>query len=260
MTAVQYPLASMGIAETARRLWRTRVPEPARRQVNELRARRREQAWRRPRKLGELRRLEPFSTWGSSRDGPIDRIYVNRFIEAHSADVRGRTLEVMNDHYTVRYGKGVTRADVLDVDPANADATFHGDIADPSALPADAFDCVILTQVLPLVYEPRDALRTVHRALAPGGVLLATTGGISRIAPLEAPVYGHWWHFTSMSARRLAAEVFGEPNVDVQTYGNVLAAAAFLFGLGRYDLTDAEIAAHDPAYEVTIGIRAVKRV
>jgi SAM-dependent methyltransferase len=248
----------MGIADTARRLWGTRVPEPARRRVNALRARRRERAWRRPRDLGELKQLEPFSTWGSSRGGPIDRIYINRFIETHSADVRGRTLEVMNDHYTARYGKGVTQADVLDVDPANADATFHGDIADAPTLPADAFDCVILTQVLPLVFEPRDALRTVHRVLVPGGVLLATTGGISRIAPLEAPVYGHWWHFTSMSAKRLAEEVFGEGNVQVETYGNVLAAAAFLYGLGRFDLTDAEIAAHDPAYEVTIGIRAVK--
>jgi SAM-dependent methyltransferase len=249
----------MGIADIARRLWRTRVPDPARRRVNELRARRRERAWRRPKDLGDLRQLEPFSTWGSSRGGPIDRIYINRFIEAHSADVRGRTLEVMNDHYTSRYGKGVTRADVLDVDPTNAGATFYGDVADAPTLPADAFDCVILTQVLPLVFEPRDALRTVHRVLVPGGVLLATTGGISRIAPLEAPVYGHWWHFTSMSAKQLAEEVFGEGNVHVETYGNVLAAAAFLYGLGRYDLTDAEIAAHDPAYEVTIGIRAVKR-
>jgi SAM-dependent methyltransferase len=248
----------MRIPDIARTLWRDRVPGPARERVNRARAARAERAWRKPRDLGDLRRLEPFSTWGSSRDGPIDRIYINRFIAAHAADVRGRALEIMNDHYLTRYGTGVTQADVLDVDETNERATFHGDIADAPAIPDATFDCVVLTQVLPLVYHPHAALRTVHRILAPGGVLLATTGGISRIAPIEAPVYGHWWHFTSMSARRLAEEVFGEGNVEIETYGNVLAAAGFLFGLGRYDLTDAELAVHDPAYEVTIGIRAVR--
>lgn len=249
----------MGIPETARRLWRERVPSSVRERVNRARDARRDHAWRKPRDLGALRRLEPFSTWGSSRDGPIDRIYINRFIEKHAADVRGRALEVMDDHYLRRYGTGVTQADVLDLDETNERAAFHGDITDAPNVPDDTFDCVVLTQVLPLVYDPRAALRTAHRILAPGGVLLATTGGISRIAPLEAPVYGHWWHFTSMSARRLGEEVFGEGNVEVETYGNVLAAAGFLFGLGRYDLSDEELSVHDPDYEVTIGIRAVKR-
>lgn len=250
----------MGIADTARRLWRRRVPAPLRDRANRTRTARRDSAWRRSRDLGELRRLEPFSTWGSSRGGPIDRIYINTFIERHASDVRGRVLEVMSDHYTKRYGTGVTQADILDVDDTNPRATFYADIADAPNVPDDTFDCVVLTQVLPLVYDPRAALRTAHRILAPGGVLLATTGGISRIAPVEAPVYGHWWHFTSMSARRLAEEVFGAGNVAVETYGNVLAAAGFLFGLGRYDLSPEELAVHDPAYEVTIGIRAVKRV
>jgi SAM-dependent methyltransferase len=249
----------MGVQETARRLWRDRVPETVRERVNRTRASRRERAWRKPRDLGDLRRLEPFSTWGSSRGGPIDRIYINQFIQRHAGDVRGRALEVMNDHYLRRYGTGVTQVDVLDLDETNEQATFYGDIADAPDVPDDTFDCVVLTQVLPLVYDPRAALRTAYRILGPGGVLLATTGGISRIAPLEAPVYGHWWHFTSMSARRLAEEVFGEGNVEVEAYGNVLAAAGFLFGLGRYDLSEEEIAQRDPGYEVTIGIRAVKR-
>jgi hypothetical protein len=86
-----------------------------------------------------------------------------------------------------------------------------------------------------------------------------TTPGISRIAPVEAEQFGHWWNFTAMSARRVAEEIFGVGNVVVETYGNVLSAAAFLFGLGPYDLTPEELAVHDPAFEVTIGIRALKR-
>jgi hypothetical protein len=46
----------------------------------------------------------------------------------------------------------------------------------------------------------------------------------------------------------------------VQTYGNVLAAAGTLFGLGQDDITPAELAINDPAFEVVVSIRAVKRV
>ena len=63
-----------------------------------------------------------------------------------------------------------------------------------------------------------------------------------------------------MSAKRVAEEVFGAGNVQIEAFGNVLAAAGFLYGLGPYDLTPEELAVHDPAFEVTIGIRAVKRV
>jgi hypothetical protein len=62
-----------------------------------------------------------------------------------------------------------------------------------------------------------------------------------------------------MSAKRVTEEVFGEGNVDVQTYGNVLAAAGFLFGLGPNDLTAEELAVNDPAFQMVVAIRAVKR-
>ena len=61
-------------------------------------------------------------------------------------------------------------------------------VADVNHLPfrSDTFDCVLVTQVLPFIFDVRAAFRTAHRILAPGGVLLATTPGICRIAPVEA--------------------------------------------------------------------------
>jgi hypothetical protein len=44
----------------------------------------------------------------------------------------------------------------------------------------------------------------------------------------------------------------------VQTYGNVLTAAGSLFGLGEDDFAPAELAVHDPAFEVVVAIRCVK--
>ena len=125
-------------------------------------------------------------------------------------------------------------------------------------LPSDSFDCVLVTQLLPFVYDVRGALATCHRVLRPGGVLLITTPGICRIAPVEAERYGHWWNFTDMSLRRLVEEAFGSDGVEITTYGNVLLAAAYLFGLGLDDVTAEELAFSDPAFQVVIGARAVK--
>ena len=248
----------MDAVSTARRLWYGHAPPWVRDRVNAIRAGRREAKWRRPRDLGDLRRTTPFTTWGSNRGGPIDRVYIGQFLEKHAADIRGRALEIAGAEYIERYGRGVTRTDIVDIFD-NPSATFIADFADAPEIPSNTFDCVLVTQVMPFVYDSRAPFRTAHRILAPGGVLLVTTPGISRIAPVEAEQFGHWWNFTSMSARRVAEEIFGGGNVEVETYGNVLSAAGFLFGLGPYDLTPVELAVHDPAFEVTIGIRAVKR-
>jgi len=248
----------MDAASTARRVWHGLAPAWASDRVRAFRANRRDAKWRRPRDLGELRRTVPFTTWGSNRGGPIDRVYIGEFLEKYRADIRGRALEIAGAEYIERFGRGVTHTDVVDIFD-NPRATFTADFADAPEIPSDAFDCVLVTQVLPFIYDSRAPFRTAYRILAPQGVLLVTTPGISRIAPVESEQFGHWWNFTAMSARRVAEEVFGEGNVVVETYGNVLSAAAFLFGLGPYDLTPEELAVHDPAFEVTIGIRALKR-
>lgn len=249
----------MSALERARGLWRSAVPASVRQKVNARRAARHDAAWRRPRKLGELRRTTPFTTWGSGRGGPLDRVYIGQFVEQHAADVHGRVLEIAGDEYITRFGRNVTKADVLDVFDDNPKATIIADLAGAAGIPDNTFDCLIVTQVLLLVKDLPEALRSCHRILAPGGVLLATTPGISRIAPIESQTLGQWWHLTSMSARSLAEDAFGVGNVDVQTYGNVLSAAGFLYGLGEWDVTRDELAVHDPAFEVIIGIRAVKR-
>jgi SAM-dependent methyltransferase len=209
--------------------------------------------------LGDLRRTVPFSTWGESRGGPLDRYFIDQYMEVHASDITGRVLEVAGDEYATAYGRGVDRVDVLDIEPSNPKAAFVGDIADATSVPSDAFDCVLVTQLLPFVYDVRGALATCYRVLRPGGVLLITTPGICRIAPVEAERYGHWWNFTAMSARRLVEEAFGIDDVEVTSYGNVLSAAGYLFGLGLDDLTLEELTVSDAAFPVVIGVRAVKQ-
>jgi SAM-dependent methyltransferase len=214
---------------------------------------------RRPPSLGDLRRTTPIDpNWGFERGTPIDRIYVENFFGAHAADIRGRVLEIAAPDYTTRFGRGVERVDILMATDGNPQATIVGDLVDAPQIASDAFDCAIVTQTLQFVYDVRAALATLHRILAPGGVLLATVPGITKISPPEDEQYGEWWHFTARSALRLAEEAFGVGNVEARSYGNVLSAAGFLYGLAASDLTPDELWARDRLYEVIVCIRGVK--
>jgi len=240
--------------------WRRFVPASARRRLRPLRSAVVERRRRRPPRLGDLRRVTPIDpNWGFERGTPIDRVYVEQFVSANAADIRGRVLEIAAPDYTTRFGRGVERVDILMATAGNPQATIVGDLTDAPQIPSDAFDCAIVTQTLQFVYDIRAALATLHRTLAPGGVLLATVPGITKISPPEDEEYGEWWHFTARSAQRLAEEAFGAGNVEARSYGNVLSATGFLYGLAASDLKAEELAAHDRLYEVIVGVRAVKR-
>jgi glycosyltransferase involved in cell wall biosynthesis len=212
-----------------------------------------------PIQFGTLRRLTPVSgNWGFDRGLPLDRYYIEQFLAAHSQDIRGHVLEIEDDVYTRRFGKqGVTARDVLHLTEGNERATIVGDLTDAPHIPSGIFDCVILTQTLQYIYDTRAVVTTLERILKPGGVLLATFPGISRIGHEKWP--GSWfWGFTTASSRRLFAEVFDPEKVMVEAFGSVLTASAFLYGLAAEELQTDELDHRDPDFEVLIAVRAVK--
>jgi SAM-dependent methyltransferase len=210
-------------------------------------------------RFGDLRRTTPISrTWGYERGVPIDRYYIERFLARHAGDVRGRVLEVGDDRYTRAFGSSVTSSDVLNVVAGGPTTTIVADLARPEQLPADRFDCVIITQTLQLIDDLRAAIRGLHHTLRPGGVVLATVPGISQTHHNDWGA--HWrWSFTVLSARTLFESAFAASDVSVEAHGNVLAATAFLQGLAVEDLGRDELDQDDPDYQVSILVRAVKR-
>jgi SAM-dependent methyltransferase len=210
-------------------------------------------------RLGDLRRLTPFSRrFGFDRGLPVDRYYIERFLAVHAHDVRGRVLEIKDDDYTRRFGgQRVTRSDVLHIVAGNPKATIVADLTDADSVPSGAFDCIILTQVLPFIPDPQAAVQTLHRILAPGGCVLATVPGICQVDRHEMERWGDHWRFTSLSARLVFERAFLPQNVGVDVYGNVLAAGALLYGLASNELSPEELDFRDADYEVVIAIRAV---
>jgi hypothetical protein len=203
---------------------------------------------------------EPLSReFGADRGRPIDRWYIERFLDRHRDDVRGRVLEVAERTYTDWYGDGaVSSSDVLYAARGLPEATVVGDLATGDGLPSGAYDCFICTQTLQLVYDVGAAMTGTRDLLAPGGVLLCTVPALSQTSRVDRERWGDWWRFTSAGMRRQLGDVYGAANVTVAAHGNVRVAASFLYGLAAEELEPADLEHDDDEYELVITARAVR--
>jgi SAM-dependent methyltransferase len=199
--------------------------------------------------------VDPLSRqYGYDRGTPIDRVYMDRFLRGHGADIRGRVLDIGDDENARRYGAELASVDVLSPEAGAPGATVIADLETGAGMPRDTFDCVLLLETLNLIFDQRRAVAAVHDALKPGGVVLATVNGI---APPE-PDWTDYWRPTATAMRRLFEEA-GFESVTVATWGNVLAASAYLYGVAAEELTAAELDHTDPGFDVSICLRAQRR-
>ena len=209
-----------------------------------------------------LRSLQPYrDEFGRRRGQCIDRFYIEKFLSESQELVRGRVAEFGGSEYAVRFGGSkVERVDVVDVNEQNDRRTLTLDLAKPDEVPEELFDCIIATQVLLLIRDYESAIQSLHKMLKAGGSVLVTVPGISPIVTgdLVAGAGNDWWRFTRRSADFAFGTVFGHERVQVETFGNVLTATAFLHGLVSEELMQHELEYHDPDFEVLVGIRAMK--
>lgn len=207
----------------------------------------------------QLRQLEPVSrVFGLDRGMPIDRYYIEKFLLQHQDRIRGQVLEIAESTYARKFGRDVAAYEILHTLPGK-DVTIVGDLTDPGTLPEHRIDCFICTQTFNFIYDFRSAISGAYRLLKPGGMLLATLGGISQISRYDRDRWGDYWRFTEQSARRAFSEIFGESQVQVGSCGNVLAATSFLQGITVEELTPEELDYQDEDYQLLITVVAQKK-
>jgi SAM-dependent methyltransferase len=153
----------------------------------------------------------------------------------------------------------VSKYEVLYINSDNPKATIIGDLTDAATLPADKIDCFVCTQTFNFIYNFSDAIRGAYHVLKPGGYLLATVSGPCQVSRYDMDRWGDYWRFTTLSAQKIFDEVFGVGNVEVDYYGNCLAAISLIRGVCVEEIQKGKLDGKDGDYQVTITITARKR-
>jgi glycosyltransferase involved in cell wall biosynthesis len=121
---------------------------------------------------------------------------------------------------------------------------------------ASQFNCILISDCLEYLPDPAPLLALAKQLLNPNGVLLAILPGLQS-GHRQCGVKNLHWRFTTHSASNLFEQQFGREQLQIASYGNVLTTVAALHGLAAEELKPQELEPQDPAYEVTIFVRAV---
>ena len=208
-----------------------------------------------------LRKTKPISNdYGWSRGKPIDRFYIEKFLDKNKKLIKGACGEISEARYFKKYNNNlVTSFKIFDIDASNKLAEIHGNLEDINKIPEKVFDCFICTQVLNFIYDFSTSVESLHKMLKPEGVLLLTVAGpSSHISEYDMLRWGDYWRFTEQSILKVCEKTFGENNVEVKSYGNVLTATSMLQGISSEELTNDEINYYDPIYPILITVVAKK--
>ena len=210
-------------------------------------------------RFGSFRRLTPISPiFAIDRGLPIERYYIEQFLDQHRDDVRGVAMEFGDTFYLDKFGDDrVTKKEVFSYVEAEG-ATVVGDLTGEVAPTVPPLDCIVCTQTIQMIFDIELSVRRLSDMLEPGGVLLLTTHGTSKIGRhLDTDGWAEYWHLTQQAVRTLFERNF-DGVVEVEAYGNVLAATSALHGLAASELTPEELDFKDRDFDVIIGARAVR--
>ena len=203
--------------------------------------------------------LQPINRdFGAFVGTPVDRYYIEKFLSNESLSIRGNVLEIAETLYTKKFASHNYKANALQLDKVTGKNDIKGNLVTGEGLLDEQFDCVILTQTLPFIFDFRSAINNLRKTLKPGGVILATLSGISQISRFDMDRWGDYWRFTGLSARKVFEETFALENIFVHEYGNALVATAFIQGIVVEQLKKDELDYYDRDYPVSICVKAIK--
>ena len=191
--------------------------------------------------------------FGSERGKPIDRYYIENFLDDNKQYVHGDTLEIAETTYSLKYGEDrISHAYMLHVKGWGENA-IKGNLETGEGIEEVRYDTLIITQTLMFTYELKSVAENIYKTLKFGGSALITVAGISQIARTDADRWGSYYGFHEDALRRLFEPLFGRKNVNVKSYGNVKTAIAMLYGLCCEDLEESDFAVYDKDYPVIVG-------
>lgn len=191
--------------------------------------------------------------FGTERGKPIDRYYIEKFLDDNKQSIRGETLEIAETTYSLKYGEDrIKHAYMLHVN-GWGDNAIKGNLETGEGLEECRYDTLVITQTLMFTYDLRSVAENIYKTLRHGGTAFVTVAGISQISRYDADRWGSYYSFHEDALYRLFEPLFGQENVSVKSYGNVKTAIAMLYGLCCEDLVESDYVIYDEDYPVIIG-------
>ncbi|MBD2666452.1 putative methyltransferase [Richelia sinica FACHB-800] len=202
---------------------------------------------------GDLKKSVPIcQAFGITRGKPVDRYYLNQFIQEIKNQIVGNILEIGGtpkdkDFYEVNPG---TSYQVMNIEPGLG-IDIVGDAHDVSIIQPASFDSIVIFNVLEHCYAPWQVVENIYTWLKPGGKCFAMVPNAVR---LHATPVDYWrplpdafaWMFRNFSQQKL------------YIYGNPISVIASYHGIAVEELTSAELDAFHPDFPVATCIVAQK--
>lgn len=202
--------------------------------------------------LVEQASVKPLNrAFGFTRGTPIDRYYIENWLESKKRFICGDVLEIAENTYTKRFCGDDVISHILHVS-MEQEGTIRGDLETGEGIEENSMDCIILTQTIGFIYECKNVISNLYMMLKKGGTALITTGGISQISRYDMDRWGHFWSFTVASLKRLIEQSGFGKSYELTVYGNVKTACALLYGIAAEELSKEELAYSDEDYPVSI--------
>lgn len=197
--------------------------------------------------------LMPISKkFGFDRGLPIDRYYIEKFLNENSCYIRGNVLEIAERTYTMKYGVNIDKSYIMYMTASDEKDSIIANLETGEGIIDGIVDCFILTQTLPFIFDVKKAAENVIRFLRKGGAALVTVPGIVQISRYDMDRWGHYWSFTTASLKRLFEEFDDVECVEVKAYGNVKSAVSGLYGLAAEELNQECLEYQDDDYQQLI--------
>jgi len=203
--------------------------------------------------FGDFKRLTPFcSEFGHSRGTPIDRYYLNKFIDEISNDVVGDALEVggvkrNQQLYGFMRAKSYRALDIS----KRAGVDIVGDVHNPNIVENNSLDSVIIFNVLEHCEKPGVVVENIYNWLKDGGKVFCMVPNAQRIHGTPKD----FWRPLPDAIDSIFARF---PTRKLFIYGNPVATIASLMGVAAEELSSEDLDSANNEYPVATCIFAQK--
>lgn len=127
----------------------------------------------------DLRNINPISDiFGLERGTPVDRFYIERFLEQEKKLIYGTVLEIGDNYYSEKNNSGIQKQEVSHFTHGNSKAAIVVNLTNKESLKAIFSDCFIGPQTLNFIYDIKSAVEGIYHVLKNEGYALVTLIGI----------------------------------------------------------------------------------